>query len=353
MRIPKYISPSALKLFYEDRREYYLKYLTDHRPPAFLQTPPMAVGSAFDAFIKAYLYRLLVGNAGPTVDHKIQTGHGQYETISGPAYHPDLLFKAQTEYHIRDEVYNLGIRCFNQYISSGAAGLLLVDLRKSVTVPRFEFTIEKNVTCSRTLHSVNVLGKPDLQFSAPAATNVVGDFKVNGYCGKTPTSPKPGYIRCLDSWGDEHKHSRSHNKSHPDAVIQDVDGILINTAIHLEDIDEDWANQLAMYSWVLGAEIGSNFIVGIEQLCGNPINGEMHIRVATHRCRISEVYQHELFGKLAKMWRIIHGPVEEIFSDVGLNERESREECQRLDRLHEVFKDDTPMDRFVTSMIRS
>ena len=52
MRTPKYISPSALKLFEKNPTEYYLKYLADAHPPRSPQTQPMSVGSAFDAFVK-------------------------------------------------------------------------------------------------------------------------------------------------------------------------------------------------------------------------------------------------------------------------------------------------------------
>ena len=49
----KYISPTSYNLFYRDREEFVFTYILgyDRRP----QTAPMAIGSAFDCFVKNYL----------------------------------------------------------------------------------------------------------------------------------------------------------------------------------------------------------------------------------------------------------------------------------------------------------
>lgn len=353
MRVPRYISPSALTLFYKDRNEYYIRYLADVKPPNFPQTLPMAAGSAFDAYIKSYLYRSLTGHFGPLIDFAIPEEDGTITKHTAPAYTSDLLFSQQVEAHIRTEAKPLGIRAFGQYLKSGAPALLLMDMHKSITPPRFEFTVEKQVVCEKTKAGVNFLGKPDLQFKVVNEREIIHDFKLNGYCGNYMTSPKPGYIRCLDGWSDgEMDHTRSHGTSHKDCHLQEVHGVIINVATYLENIDRDWANQLAIYSWLMGAEVGSDFIVGIEQLCGMPVGGEMFMRVATHRCRISETYQHELFGRAAYMWRIINGPPEGIFEDQGMGRKESKEQCTKLDTFHEAFKNETEEDKFISSIIR-
>lgn len=64
-RTPSYISPSALKTFEKDAADYYIKYLCPTRVPRMPQTEPMAVGSAFDAFVKSFLHHSLFGNFGP------------------------------------------------------------------------------------------------------------------------------------------------------------------------------------------------------------------------------------------------------------------------------------------------
>ena len=61
MRIPKSLSYSSLSLWEKDIDEFYAKYLSDHAAPRLPQTPPMAVGSAFDAEVKAALHAALFG----------------------------------------------------------------------------------------------------------------------------------------------------------------------------------------------------------------------------------------------------------------------------------------------------
>ena len=59
MRQPEYLSPTSIGLWQKDRQEFYLYYLADHRPPRIAQNEPMAIGAAFDAYIKSYLHEML------------------------------------------------------------------------------------------------------------------------------------------------------------------------------------------------------------------------------------------------------------------------------------------------------
>ena len=61
MRIPKYISPSSLSKFESDRRTFYERYLCDIRTERTPQFDFMAVGSAFDAFVKNAIYEAVFG----------------------------------------------------------------------------------------------------------------------------------------------------------------------------------------------------------------------------------------------------------------------------------------------------
>ena len=62
MRQLEYYSPTSLKTWKSDKREFYVRYLADTRPPRAKQTEPMAIGSAFDAYIKCYLAKCLWGS---------------------------------------------------------------------------------------------------------------------------------------------------------------------------------------------------------------------------------------------------------------------------------------------------
>ena len=61
MRQPKFLSPSSIGKWNDDREEYYLRYLADNRPPKMAQTLPMSIGSAFDAYTKSYISERLFG----------------------------------------------------------------------------------------------------------------------------------------------------------------------------------------------------------------------------------------------------------------------------------------------------
>src|SRR4051812_6811821 len=65
MREVKYLSYSGMSLYYKDPEAFYVRYLSENRPPREPQNAPMAVGSAFDAYVKSYLYARLVGKGDP------------------------------------------------------------------------------------------------------------------------------------------------------------------------------------------------------------------------------------------------------------------------------------------------
>ena len=66
MREIKYLSPSSISTFFDDRTEFYLKYCAENRPPRMKQTQPMSVGSAFDAFVKNHLVYSLHDTVSPS-----------------------------------------------------------------------------------------------------------------------------------------------------------------------------------------------------------------------------------------------------------------------------------------------
>jgi len=156
MRQPKYLSPSSLACFYNDRTAYYLRYLADNRPPREKQTKPMAVGSAFDAYVKAHLEKCLFGK----------------ELF-------EELFESQVEEHNRDWAREAGKHVFDAYRVSGALKDLLIELQQSKEPPVFEGTINEEV------NGVPLLGKPDVFFINKYDAHIIFDWKVNRQCRKT------------------------------------------------------------------------------------------------------------------------------------------------------------------------
>lgn len=323
MRIPKYISPSALSCFENNRQEYYLRYCADHRPPRMPQTQPMSVGAAFDAYVKAHIAKQLFGEVRDDL---------AFETM----------FELQVEPHHRDWARVHGEWAFRSYVDSGALSDLMGELAIAIEEPRFEFKVEGDV------QGVTILGKPDLFFKTPHA-HMIKDWKVNGYCSRSGQSPKPGYVRVRDGWHHEyHKPSRVRNTMHKNCQPMEVDGIEINVGKFFERVDTKWADQLTMYGWVLGEPIGAPLVIGIEQLACKPGPGKPLVRVASHRGYVSQGYQEELFRRCQRLWKAIHSG--HIFDEETY--QESMLKQQTLDQQHLAYSEDTENDRWFTDMTR-
>ena len=322
MRKPKFYSPTSISLFYTNREEYYLKYLADSRPPRLPQTKPMSVGSAFDAYVKSYLHKQV------------------FDTLD-PKFTFDALFEAQVEEQNREFAREAGRICFQYYKKYGLADLMS-ELETATEDPVFEFKVEGNIR-HKSKTPIPLHGYPDLYFKSSAGF-VVYDWKVNGYCSKSNTSPAKGYISVKGP-----ERIRGINKSHKDAVPMMHNGIMINAGTTMEYVNEKWADQLSVYAWLLGEPVGSPFIVGIDQLaCGPTDEGEpSFIRIAKHRCKVSDNYQEDLMSRIVKMIEIIEsGIILELPKDQAL------ERQNLLDQYYLAYEGDDPKDKWFQNMSR-
>lgn len=296
MRIPKYLSPTSISLWQKDTTEFYERYLSDYKRPRDPQTNPMAIGSAFDAFAKSYIFESLFGK-----------GHD-------PRYAKEAIFEEQVSPHVRDWAWENGEYVFQQYKDAGCIADLMLDLNQAIGDPRFEFTIQDTV--STQIGEIPLLGKPDIFFTNKLGARVILDWKVNGYCAARLTSPMKGYVKLRD--GDKPV------KTHKDAHVIRVLGMDINVAHCLEDVQQTYADQLSIYSWLLGEPFGSEqMLTGIDQICGP----KTRLRFATHRCKISPDYQFELLALIEQIWETIHSGW--IFQD--MTEEQSKLRCELLD----------------------
>lgn len=330
MRIPRYLSPTSIGLWDKDRVEFYLKYLAVNRPPRLKQTEPMSVGSAFDAFVKCYLVKRLFG--------EVREG-----------YDKDGLFEAQVEPHNRDFAIVAGQNCFDQYRDSGALADLMIELKLAVEEPRFEFTIEGDVAHEGSEGGVPLLGKPDLYFKTKGNSNVVYDWKVNGYCGKRPTSPKKGYIKCRDGWGaDIAPPSRGNQNMHKDAQLMVIDGVTVNIAEVMENVEWSWAIQLTVYGWLLGEGINDRPIIGIDQLACKPHDTKVLVRCASHRLRVSKEFGAKLYQKICEIW----GQINDGYIFDHLPREESNAKCLLLDDYYKAYDGDDPKEKWFADATR-
>ncbi len=321
MRIPEYLSNSSVKLFYSDRMEFYLRYLTNNRPPRIPQTRPMSVGSAFDAYVKASLVEKLLGDR--------------------PAFKLQKLFETQVEKHNWDWAWEAGKHAFQSYKKSGALRDLLIELEQASGEPRFEFTVR------RTINGVPLLGKPDLWFITHTGIHVIFDWKVNGYCSRKGHSPKAGYVMISDGWT-EGPPSRNNRQAHRDCHSMLVGGIEINIARYLEDIDKGWGGQTCLYGWLMGEEVGGKFITGIDQLACKPGPKAPMIRVARHRSRVSKGFQETLWLQIKFVWDTIHSG--HIFTDLTYEQSKARQEM--LDDYHKAYDDSDPNEIWFAKVTR-
>lgn len=299
MKTISFLSPTSLHLFESDRDEFYLKYLSDNARPDQVQSDAMAVGSAFDAYVKAALYQDLFG---PSVEYSVNT-----------------LLETQVDEECIEFARRTGAYCFECYETCGCYKELLEELRQSEEPPRFEFKL------TNTVGGTPLVGKPDCWYKK--GVQVTLDWKVEGFCSRHAQSPKKFYKTCRDTW--EGKPTRGGGEPKPHKGYVEIDHFGHKIGSHwLEDVNTRWADQIAIYSWLLGMEVGDeDTITCIDQLACKPGDPMPLIRVAQHRCRISAKYQKELLGRLEACWRSITN--NHIFTD--LEKDESIERCELLD----------------------
>ncbi len=298
MRIPKYLSPTSISLWQKDEELFYQRYLSENKLAQEPQTQPMSIGSAFDAFCKSYLHERLFGKGADA------------------RYSREAIFEEQVQEHNRDWAWENGKYVFNAYKDIGCLADLMFELNTAVNDPRFEFTIQDTVTTS--IGEIPLLGKPDVFFINNEGARVILDWKVNGYCSKSLKSPMKGYVKLREVGKDV--------KMHKDCCLQRVHGVYINVAMNLEQGDKSWADQLSIYSWLLGETFGAQtMITGIDQICGP----KDRLRFANHRLQIGADYQFELLALIEQLWETIQSGW--IFR--GMLPDESKERCELLDQV--------------------
>lgn len=306
MRTIEYLSPSSISLYKQDPEAFYLRYLLEERQAREPQNKPMAIGSAFDAFVKSYLYENLIGK-----------GDDRFKL--------DNIFNAQVEQSQREWAWKNGQYVFEQYKQSGVLGDLMIMLRSSPSEPRFEFEIRGVQHGYREgiegqFGEVVLLGKPDVDFIAGDGVHIILDFKVNNYCGYSPGTPKPGYLRMRSA-------GKTFHGQHKKCKQQIYKGVDLNIGCYLEDIDESWARQLAIYAWLTGEAVGSEFVTVIHQvICSYNQGGLPTIRVAELHHKVSKEFQQKVFDDACNIWETVRS--DHFFRNMTKKESDSR--CEIL-----------------------
>lgn len=314
MKTLEYLSPTSIEKYLESREGFYLKYLSDNRPPGGPQTRPMSVGSAFDSYVKSHLRYLL---------------NGENESELFEQY-----FESSVEPINRNWAREPGKIVFDNYKHSGALQDLVVEMSKASEGPKFEFFIKSEGKDQKLIREyaggVKFLGKPDAWYVTEKGNHIILDWKVNGYCSKNGASPKKGYVMIRD--GIVPKPTRGANSPHKDAILMADNGTLIDTYCPMEIKDASWARQLAIYSWLCGEYVGAKIIGAIDQIV---CFGDGRIRVAEHRCYIGQQFQLGLFNLAKEIWTNCTDG--HYFKDLTLEQSQQR--CYQLDQIKDVMLD--------------
>lgn len=305
MRKPEYLSPSSFNMWLNERDDFYKKYCSPNPPPRMAQTIAMSIGSAFDAFAKSFLHEKLIGK--------------------NPKFEFRTIFEAQVESHNRDQALKDGKYIWDCYNESGGLALLMEEMNGCIGPPNFETDISGIVVGkSANIMGVPLLGKPDIFFTANTGARITHDWKVNGMYDwkgnyhKTGQSPKKYYVKSLPDF-----------EQHPEFDPTMHKGILIHKGCGLEGVDETWANQLCIYSWLLGETVGADFICAIDQLVcrTSKVYGRPNVRTIKHRCLVTPRYQVWLFEKLQECWAGLSN--DHVFTELTLSDSQAR--CKMLD----------------------
>lgn len=314
MRQIQYLSPSSISIYNRSKEEFYITYLADVKAPRLPQNVFMAIGSAFDAYVKSFLHQHLFGKD------------------NDPKFALLTLFEAQVEIQNRDKAFEHGKYCFEQYKKSGALADLMLELEASKSRPMFEFEVRGDIG------GVILLGKPDLFFINRHDNKMLLDFKVNNFYGKSVISPMRGYIKY-----------RPYGGAHKDCYIAAHNGTMINMSQYLDETRKEWAEQLSIYGWLLGCEVGEQFIVAIDQIIGLPAGDLPEIRVAEHRLRIRKEFQEAFHLSVKRIWEIVHS--DHYYREMSKEESQAR--CQQLEtRANTLANPITKTDVIFNAMTR-
>lgn len=258
-RRPQYLSPSSLKELHSRPLRFYLRKCGpyDLRPPDFPQTPPMAVGSAFDAMIKTYL-----GAPVAEIGRKVDKEHLDEGTII-----------EETKRIFRDYMSTPATTCYPEGLEPEPTQDEVVT--REVGPPHNRITIA----------GIPDAWGPGVQFD----WKVTGAFSQHG--GKVPV----GYQH-LWTAGLGERDDGPHKKAH----------------LNLEEMNkraEEWATQLTFYAWIKGSTPWPDqgwepkpFRAIIEVIVVHP---EEPLRVARIDSLVSAAHQRRVWDDVQQAWQRI------------------------------------------------
>jgi len=291
----QYLSPTSLTTFETAPDRFVLTYVIG--VPRSPQLKVMAVGSAFDAYVKGELAKDINGIDGVT----------------------NQLLKDQVISTWRKEVDQHGKYLLGLYKASGAYAKLRTEIGNDCESFGYEFDAKTVLDIGGV--RVPIAGKPDLFFRKRItqgdtySVNAIIDWKVSGFFSKA--SPVAGYSRLLDAKG-------SDRGPHKDCMVMHKHGFAIGVG---GEIKADWLDQITMYSWCLQSPNNEEmWVLGIDQLVLQNITGKyvdkqgQTFKVASYR-KIRKP-NPDLLERLKKAWSAIQA--QHYYIDMPKEESDAR-----------------------------
>jgi hypothetical protein len=276
-----HISPTSFNLWHKDQDEWKRRYMGKERTG---QTQAMVAGTAFDVCIKNYLTTRLLGQ------------EAKYE------------YKTSVDQNLLGFAIVHGPKLFKHYSETGALAHLLAELSSAAYI-RMESTVRGLIG------GVPCMGNPDLWFVTRGGVQCTLDFKVNGYVSPTKMSPPKGYLWRVDGAGGI---VRQHKGVMPRILM---DGIVIDSYYTMDELSNDEAVQLCFYAWLMGASVGSDFVVGLDRVMASYCD-EFPARVLKYRNAVSKEFQLDTVDKLKRMYASVNALTPDDFTDTSEARRE-------------------------------
>lgn len=198
------LSPSQLTMWLKSEEEYYIRYFLKEREP---QTPAMAVGSAFDSFVKAELL------AKDSVEKKALFAN----------------YIRSVEPQCYEQAVGAGAAVFMNYIHSGAFDALKNDLRGHTIRCEERQVVE--------IQGIKLNCVADL-----FTDTVVHDWKVNGYYSSG--RPEKGYLRMWKDGNNKATDQRSDGFEIMDDKSIPPWNIQLRTYALVHKAEQVWVDQI-------------------------------------------------------------------------------------------------------------
>ena len=249
MKTPRSLSYSSLTLWEKNPEEFYLRYLADTRPrgcPKSRRWPWAAASTPT--------------SSPPCTPACSAQG-------SDPQFAFETIFESQVEPQCRD---------FALHGRPARLRRLQADRGLRRTACRCcNSPSSRRASSSRSMASLPARRSPASRTAASCWTSA-WDRSTASWTGKSAatarkyaTSPSKGYMLCRDGYQSD-KPSRSHGTQHTNFLEFNHRGLTINAG-YMEYCNDEYADQLCLYGWLLGEKPGDENVVGmIEEIVAKP-----------------------------------------------------------------------------------